>query len=111
MDGLDAMRELKAEHNLPVIFLTARRRELDEIVGLEIGADDYITKPFSADVLLAHAGRCQLGERFRRWRPASCGDIMGAKDRSLPIKGREFESPTSAPRNRSTTVNGLIIRR
>jgi DNA-binding response OmpR family regulator len=54
MDGLDALRELKAQYNLPVIFLTARRRELDEVVGLELGADDYITKPFDADVVLAH---------------------------------------------------------
>src|SRR5512138_3671044 len=54
MDGLDALREIKSQHNLPVIFLTGRRRELDEIVGLELGADDYITKPFDVDVVLAH---------------------------------------------------------
>jgi DNA-binding response OmpR family regulator len=54
MDGLEALRELKAHHDLPVIFLTARRRELDEVVGLELGADDYITKPFDVDVVLAH---------------------------------------------------------
>jgi DNA-binding response OmpR family regulator len=54
MDGLDALREIKAKHNLPVIFLTGRRRELDEVVGLELGADDYITKPFDVDVVLAH---------------------------------------------------------
>jgi DNA-binding response OmpR family regulator len=54
MDGLDALREIKAGHNLPVIFLTGRRRELDEVVGLELGADDYITKPFDVDVVLAH---------------------------------------------------------
>lgn len=54
IDGLDALRELKSRHNLPVIFLTARRRELDEVVGLELGADDYITKPFDVDVVLAH---------------------------------------------------------
>jgi DNA-binding response OmpR family regulator len=54
MDGLDALRELKSKYGLPVIFLTARRRELDEVVGLELGADDYITKPFDADVVLAH---------------------------------------------------------
>lgn len=53
-DGLDALHELKARYELPVIFLTARRRELDEVVGLESGADDYITKPFDVDVLLAH---------------------------------------------------------
>jgi DNA-binding response OmpR family regulator len=54
MDGLDALRELKTQYNLPIIFLTARRRELDEVVGLELGADDYITKPFDVDVVLAH---------------------------------------------------------
>lgn len=54
MDGLEALRALKAQHSVPVIFLTARRRELDEVVGLELGADDYITKPFDVDVVLAH---------------------------------------------------------
>jgi DNA-binding response OmpR family regulator len=54
MDGLDALRHLKETLSLPVIFLTARRRELDEVLGLELGADDYITKPFDVDVLLAH---------------------------------------------------------
>lgn len=53
-NGLDLCKTLKAQRDIPVIFLTARRRELDEIVGLEVGADDYITKPFSADVVLAH---------------------------------------------------------
>lgn len=54
MDGLDALRHFKDELAVPVIFLTARRRNLDEILGLELGADDYITKPFDVDVLLAH---------------------------------------------------------
>src|SRR5512143_4190558 len=53
-DGLEALREIKAQHNLPVIFLTGRRRELDEVLGVELGADDYITKPFDVDVVLAH---------------------------------------------------------
>ncbi len=53
MDGLDALRLFKEQFELPVIFLTARRRELDEVVGLELGADDYVTKPFDVDVLQA----------------------------------------------------------
>ncbi len=54
MDGLEALRELRrATQNLPVIFLTGRRREFDEVLGLELGADDYITKPFDVDVVLA----------------------------------------------------------
>jgi DNA-binding response OmpR family regulator len=54
MDGLAALRRLRDEMRLPVILLTARRRELDEVLGLEMGADDYVTKPFDFDVLLAH---------------------------------------------------------
>jgi len=54
MDGLDALRLFRDQMQVPVIFLTARRRELDEVLGLELGADDYITKPFKKDVLLAH---------------------------------------------------------
>jgi DNA-binding response OmpR family regulator len=54
MDGLDAMRQLKTQFDLPVIFVTARRRELDEALGLELGGDDYITKPFDFNVLVAH---------------------------------------------------------
>ena len=54
MDGLDALRQFKDQLGVPVIFLTARRRNLDQILGLELGADDYITKPFDADLLLAH---------------------------------------------------------
>ena len=53
MDGLDALRHFNDQTDAPVIFITARRRELDEILGLELGADDYITKPFDTSVLLA----------------------------------------------------------
>ena len=53
MDGLEAIRHFQEEMDVPVIFVTARRRELDEILGLELGADEYITKPFNPDVLLA----------------------------------------------------------
>jgi DNA-binding response OmpR family regulator len=53
MDGLDALRAFHKRINAPVIFLTARRRELDQVLGLEMGADDYITKPFDVSVLLA----------------------------------------------------------
>jgi DNA-binding response OmpR family regulator len=54
MDGLDALRQFRKQLNAPIIFVTARRRELDEVLGLELGADDYITKPFEMSVLLAH---------------------------------------------------------
>jgi DNA-binding response OmpR family regulator len=53
MDGLDALNGFRQEADTPVIFVTARRRELDQALGLELGADDYVTKPFDLNVLLA----------------------------------------------------------
>jgi len=53
MDGLAALRRFNEQMRVPVILLTARRRELDQVLGLELGADDYVTKPFQTDVLLA----------------------------------------------------------
>jgi len=53
MDGLKALVHFKEQSGIPVIFLTARRRDVDEILGLELGADDYIAKPVNLDVLLA----------------------------------------------------------
>ena len=53
MDGLDVCRILRREANTPIIMLTARVEESDKLVGLELGADDYITKPFSPRELVA----------------------------------------------------------
>ena len=53
MDGLDICRALRRESDLPIIMLTARAEETDRLIGLEIGADDYITKPFSPRELVA----------------------------------------------------------
>ena len=52
-DGLELCRRIRADSHLPVIMLTARGEEADRIVGLELGADDYVTKPFSPRELLA----------------------------------------------------------
>jgi DNA-binding response OmpR family regulator len=53
MDGLDLCREIRRESNVPIIMLTARVEEVDKLIGLEIGADDYMTKPFSPRELVA----------------------------------------------------------
>jgi len=53
MDGLDVCRALRRESNVPIIMLTARVEETDRLIGLELGADDYITKPFSPRELVA----------------------------------------------------------
>jgi two-component system OmpR family response regulator len=53
LDGLEVCRILRHEMNVPILMLTARSEEVDKVVGLEIGADDYMTKPFSMRELLA----------------------------------------------------------
>src|SRR6476660_8677449 len=53
IDGLDVTRTIRRDSNLPVIMLTARADELDKLLGLELGADDYLTKPFSPRELVA----------------------------------------------------------
>ena len=53
MSGFDVCRELRRQHAVPVIFLTARSDEVDKVVGLELGADDYVAKPFSPRELTA----------------------------------------------------------
>jgi DNA-binding response OmpR family regulator len=53
MDGFDVCRELRREHDVPVLMLTARNEDIDKIVGLELGADDYMTKPFNPRELVA----------------------------------------------------------
>ena len=53
MDGLDVCRTIRRESDVPIIMLTARAEETDQLIGLELGADDYITKPFSPRALVA----------------------------------------------------------
>ncbi len=53
IDGLEVCRRIRATSTLPVIFLTARADEIDRVLGLELGADDYLTKPFSPSELVA----------------------------------------------------------
>jgi DNA-binding response OmpR family regulator len=51
MDGLETCRNIRSIYNIPILFLSARDRDIDKIIGLEIGADDYMTKPFSIQEL------------------------------------------------------------
>ena len=64
LDGLDVTRRLRRESDLPIIMLTARDDETDKIIGLELGADDYVTKPFSPRELVARV-RAVLRRRDR----------------------------------------------
>src|SRR3982075_1817910 len=55
LDGLAVCRRLREDHLMPIIMLTARTEEVDRVLGLEVGADDYVAKPFSMRELLARA--------------------------------------------------------
>ncbi len=68
MDGLDALRNFQQQADTPIIFVSARRRELDQALGLELGADDYVTKPFDINVLLARIKA--VLRRYERATPA-----------------------------------------
>ncbi len=103
MDGLEAVRQFKRMGDLPVIFLTARRRELDTILGLELGADDYITKPFNPDVLLARVKavlrRSATAAPLQEPDRLVVGDLIidprghtvSVAGRSVELTGREFD--------------------
>lgn len=53
MDGLEVVREVRKTHSMPIIMVTAKETEIDKVLGLELGADDYVTKPFSNRELVA----------------------------------------------------------
>jgi DNA-binding response OmpR family regulator len=81
MDGLDVTRALRKESEVPIIMLTARDDEADRLVGLELGADDYIVKPFSPKELVA-----RVRAVLRRWDGARAGtDVVRAGDLALDI--------------------------
>jgi DNA-binding response OmpR family regulator len=102
MSGLDVCKQLKAKKpSMPIIMLTARGQEVDKVVGLELGADDYVTKPFSIRELLARvkavlrrAGTLpKQGEKF------AFGEVevnlrncqVSRKGKALEFSSKEFE--------------------
>jgi DNA-binding response OmpR family regulator len=94
MDGLTLCRWIRSRSDLPVIMLTARGEEADRIVGLELGADDYVTKPFSPRELAA-----RVRTVLRRTQPS------GARDERLSFDGLELDAGT-----REVHRNGNALR-
>jgi two-component system response regulator ChvI len=74
MDGMELLNRLRESSNLPVIFLTSKDDEVDEVVGLRMGADDYITKPFSQRLLVE-----RIRALLRRERLAGKGEEAGGE--------------------------------
>jgi DNA-binding response OmpR family regulator len=84
MRGLDVLRQLRAESNLPVLILTARGDDVDRILGLELGADDYLAKPFNSRELLA-----RVRAILRRARPSGDGVRIDIGDLTLDPMARQ----------------------
>lgn len=105
-DGLSLCRDLRAKNELPVIMLTAMGEETDRVIGLEMGADDYLTKPFNPRELLARIkavlrrtnsmpqSRAQLDRgqlRFDRWvLDTAQRELIGQDGVALPLSTAEF---------------------
>jgi two-component system, OmpR family, response regulator len=117
LDGLEVCRILRREMSVPILMLTAKAEEIDRIVGLEIGADDYLTKPFSLRELLArvHAilRRAEMDKNEAQRSEAPPGRIIRAGDleidpsrhtvlcrgRALDLNPREFDLLVFLARN------------
>ena len=101
MDGMDLLQRLRQKSLLPVIFLTSKDDEIDEILGLRMGADDYVTKPFSQRLLL---------ERIRsllRRKDANEGNLVGdeGEDTKVIVRGELSIDPL----RHSVTWKGLNV--
>ena len=91
-DGFDVCRAIRSSSRLPVVMLTARDEEVDRVTGLELGADDYVTKPFSPRELVA-----RVHAVLRRAEPESEDDVLEAGDVALDR------------RSRTATVAGRVV--
>ena len=102
MDGWAVCKEIRAESDVPIIMLTAKSAEIDKVVGLEIGADDYITKPYSFRELLARIRAvlrrnqmgAESGEAADDDIPLVCGDIsMRIGQHEVTVRGENVFFP------------------
>jgi DNA-binding response OmpR family regulator len=86
MDGLEVCKRIRSKSNVPIIMLTAKDRVPDRIAGLDIGADDYVTKPFSTEELLARV-RARLRERSPQSNIIEYRDVVMDRDRHEVHRG------------------------
>jgi DNA-binding response OmpR family regulator len=84
MDGLEVCRALRSEMRVPILMLTARSEEVDKVVGLELGADDYVTKPFGMRELLA-----RVRALLRRIEPHPDNEALVSGDIEIDLKRHE----------------------
>jgi len=86
MNGLETCRRIRQKSNVPLIMLTAKGDETDRVVGLEMGADDYVAKPFSPRELLA-----RLRAVLRRAKPDAFSERITVGDITIDVAGREAQ--------------------
>ena len=98
LDGLETCRRLRATSTVPIIMLTAKAEEIDKVLGLELGADDYITKPFSM-----HEFRSRVKAALRRAGMSRAVDTPGGE---APIEVGELRVE---PSKRTVTVRGQRV--
>jgi DNA-binding response OmpR family regulator len=94
MDGFSVCRELRSRSNVPIIMVTAKGEEVDRVVGLEVGADDYIVKPFGIRELIARirAVARRTGERATTQAAVKLGPLeLDARSRRVSVEGREVD--------------------
>jgi DNA-binding response OmpR family regulator len=98
VDGLDVTRAIRKESDTPIIMLTARVEETDKLIGLELGADDYVTKPFSPRELVARVRAVlrRVGGLDRATPALAVGDlVIDPERRTVTVAGRPVElTPT-----------------
>jgi len=108
MDGMDVCREIRKFSDIPIIMITARVEEIDRIIGLELGADDYVCKPFSPREVVA-----RVKTVLRRMRPQpselhlTAGSIsMDCGKREVTVRGM----PVNLTRNEFALLKALMAR-
>jgi DNA-binding response OmpR family regulator len=102
MDGMEVCRTIRKKSNVPIIMLTGRGEEVDKIVGLEIGADDYVTKPFSAREIVA-----RVRAVLRRQAPESASEARTVGN--LQIDTARFEAVCQGTRLDLTTTEFKLL--
>jgi len=97
LSGNEVCREIRADSNVPIIMLTAKDTEIDKVVGLEIGADDYVTKPYSTRELLARMKavlRRQVGPVSETEGMLSAGPVsMDTDKHTVTVDGEKIQMP------------------
>ncbi|WP_312293493.1 response regulator transcription factor [Dermacoccus nishinomiyaensis] len=120
MSGVDVCRELRSRSSVPIIMLTAKDSEIDKVVGLEMGADDYVTKPYSGRELLARIkavlrrrGEAEAGESDELVVGRVAMDVerhvvtVGGKGVAMPLK--EFELLEMLMRNEGRVLTRMQL--